>query len=174
MSAIIIPIILAILTIVTVILAIVWNQWSRYSDGPTAFGFTVGSVLVVLFLISVMIGTSMRYGTTGEALSLETFYRDTLSAYEYSIKATGEIEITNADSGLVDIAYQEQGAAASLRIVELRDKVDWYNRKLRWFNHFNTMWIADGYLADLPKDLRPIELRLEEMDDSAGSEDNGD
>jgi hypothetical protein len=91
---------------------------------------------------------------------MEAFYHDTLSAYEHTVTATGNIEITNAESGLVDIAYQEQGVATSERLRELRDRIEWFNARLWHYERFNTFFIADGFLADLPGDLAPIRIAI--------------
>ena len=72
--------------------------------------------------------------------------------------ATEAIEITAADPGLADVAYLEQGVATSQRLAELRDKVEWYNAKLQWFETFNGIWLADGFIADPPDHLKPIHL----------------
>ena len=127
-------------------------------DVGVMFGLTA-FVALIFFLLPLSITWSILYmGSKGEIASLQAFYEDTISSYEYSITATGQVDIVNAEVGLIDVAYLEQGKTQSERIREFRDKIDWYNGKLRHYEVFNGMWVADPFLADVPEELKPIRL----------------
>jgi hypothetical protein len=125
---------------------------------PSVF---MGAVFGGLLIAIVALWPTLYFNSIAEVARMEAFYHDTLSAYEYTVTATGDIEITNAEAGLIDIAYQEQGAATSERLRELRDRIEWYNAKLRYFERFNSLYIADPFLADLPDDLAPIKITVD-------------
>lgn len=141
-----------------------WGAAVTYADRSptrhTAIGLgTASMVLGVVFLwVMAIVYPILYYGSSAEAAQLEAFYDDTLQAFEYTVDATEAIEITASEPGLADVAYLEQGVATSQRLAELRDKVEWYNAKLQWFEQFNGMWLADGFVADLPGHLKPIHL----------------
>ena len=121
----------------------------------------VGGIISVGLLLAITITWPISYYTSvSEVTRMEAFYYDTLDAYEYTVVATGNIEITNADAGLVDVAYNEQGVATSNRLQELRDKIEWFNAKLRSYERFNSMFITDPFLANLPSGLAPITLSI--------------
>ncbi len=128
--------------------------------GPSFMGGGAGASLLLALLIA---WPSLYFGSVSEIASMEAFYRNTLDAYEYTVAATGDIDITNAEVGLIDIAYQEQGVATSERLRELRDRVEWFNAKLRHYERFNSFAIADPFLADLPDGLAPITLSVNEQ-----------
>lgn len=113
-----------------------------------------------MLLMICAVWPKVYFGSVNEIARTEAFYHDTLSAYEYTVEATGNIEIKNAESGLIDIAYQEQGVATSERLKELRDRVEWFNARLRHYERFNGFFIADPFLADMPDGLVPITLNI--------------
>lgn len=121
-------------------------------SGTAAF---VGAGLLIAVLI---VWPTVYYASVGNITEMEAFYHNTLESYQYTVRATGEIEITNAQAGLVDIAYQEQGVTTSERLRELWDRVEWFNARLRHYQRFNDMAIAAPFLADVPDDLAPIIL----------------
>lgn len=130
-----------------------------------ALGFpsVLGGVIVLCLLIAVVvIWPSTYFSSVGTIARMEAFYHDTLDAYEYTVTATGNIEITNAEVGLIDIAYQEQGLATSERLRELRDRVEWFNASLRRYERFNSTFIAGAFLANVPDDLAPIRITINE------------
>lgn len=118
-------------------------------------------VAVVLIFFTVFIWLVVYVDSYSEIGSMEAFYHDTLDAYEYTVEATGEIEIVGATAGLIDIAYQGQGNVTSERLRELRNKVSWYNRQYWFYQRYNDTFFGDPFLADLPDDLRPIHLGVE-------------
>lgn len=161
------PIILIIVLIAFFILSLVVLVEAIQIDSG-ALGIPSMIVMVVscimLFVISIV--WPVRYFTSvDEIASMEAFYHNTLDAYEYTVIATGEVNITNAETGLLDIAYKDQGVATSERLRELRDKVEWYNARFRHYERFNTFFIADSFLADLPDDLIPIRLSISEKEE---------
>ena len=128
----------------------------------------------ILALITVVVFAVMYFGSVGERVSLEAFYRDTIGTYEHTILATGEVEISAAQPGIIDVAYLGQAEVVGERIVELRDEIANYNRRLRWFRTFNGMFLADGFLADLPEDMKPIQLTdLDRVPGVAEKDDEG-
>jgi len=122
--------------------------------------FLLGFVAACLLTAVIAIWPTVYFGSVGVIARMEAFYYDTLDSYEYTVTATGQIEITNAEPGLLDIAYQQQGVATSERLRELRDRIDWYNAKLRHYQRFNSFAIADPFLADTPVGLAPITLSI--------------
>ncbi len=135
---------------------------SRYNqEDPTSVqgGLLAASVICgVLVLATALIFLASYFSSIGEKSSMEAFYRDTVGTYEHTILATGEVEISAAQPGLIDVAYLGQAEVVGERIVELRDEIANYNRRLRWFRTFNDLFIADGFLVDLPEDMKPIHL----------------
>lgn len=156
------PIILiAVLTAVCVLSikgGIFADEHNRLEIGIASL--TGGVTAVVMLIVAIVVWPAVYFDSVGEVTKMEAFYHDTLESYEYTITATGDIEITNAQAGVVDVAYNQQGVATSERLKELRDKVEWFNARLRHYERFNSMFVADAFLADMPDDLVPITLSV--------------
>lgn len=114
---------------------------------------------IILFFTMFGIWTGVYMSSRGEVASLVAFHDSTLDSYVYTVSATGEVVIEQAEVGLIDIAYEAQGQVASERLRELRDKVDWYNGVLQRLRAYNNMGFVDPFLADPPERLQPIVLR---------------
>lgn len=139
--------------------ALVWANvekgWHDTVGVPSCIIMLISGVLLAFTSI---FWTALYVKSYGEIVGMEAFYNDTLSAYEHTITATGAVEIVEAEAGLIDIAYQGQGTAASERIKELRDKIESYNASYWHYQRFNKLFVADYFLADLPDYLHPIHL----------------
>lgn len=122
--------------------------------------FAGGFVAFIALIVVAITWPCVYFTSVGGVTKMEAFYYDTLAAYEYTVAETGTIEITNAEAGLVDVAYDQQGVATSERLRELRDKIEWFNARLRHYGRLNSMFIADPFLADLPSGLAPITLGI--------------
>ena len=96
--------------------------------------------------------------SVGKIAEMEAFYNETLSAYEYAVSATDEIEINGAEPGIIDIAHQQQAVATSERIKELRDAVEKYNSRLAKYRRWNSTIIITDMFADPPEYLQFIRI----------------
>lgn len=123
-----------------------------------ALAIYVPLVCGVLLLMTFSLWAGLNINTKGEVASLEAFYYDTIGTYEHTISRTGSVEIPASQPGLLDVAYIGQAEVVGLRIMELRDEVAHFNRRLRWYRTFGDDFIASGFIADLPEDMRPITI----------------
>lgn len=104
--------------------------------GRVYSGLPLGLLGLVLMFVVGISWPTIFYSSLGENARLEAFYDATLSAYEYAITETEDVEIKGSEAGLVDVAYMEQGKAQSERVRELRDWVAWYNKTLTYRRAF--------------------------------------
>ncbi len=150
----------------------VFSQMGSYKEGYTPPSKWAASILAVVFLmfagVTVSVALARNMHSMAERSALEAFYNDTIDSYEHTVLATGEIEISAAQPGLIDAAYFGQAEVVAATIIDLRDEISWYNRRLAWFRTFNGMWLADGFIADISSDLQPIHLT--DLDKVPGSE----
>ena len=123
---------------------------------------------VLLFLIfglaTVVFG--IAWGTTylnsyNKIQQLSAFQNETMSAYQYAIDRTENVEIDagrTRDGSFTDFSYQQQGQAVSERTKELRNMVAWYNREFYKLQGRNRIPVIGAMYRDVPEDLRPIKL----------------
>lgn len=156
------PIVLIVLFVLGLVGGVLGVSRAVAKDNPDmGIPCFLGAVCSVGFLIAILVVWPVVYLTSvGQVARMEAFYYDTLEAYEYTVVATGQVEIASAEAGLIDVAYQGQGQAASSRLRELRDRVDWYNSELRRLDRLNDSFLAGPFLADVPDDLQPITLTV--------------
>lgn len=141
-------------------------------DEPTVpqvvFGMALPGVCLILLLVIFGLWAGLNIGSKAEVAGMEAFYYETIQAYEYTITRTGTVEISAAQPGLLDVAYLGQAGVVGLRIVELRDEVAHFNRRLRWYATFESDPIASPFLASIPDDMKPITITdLEKLQEAA-------
>lgn len=151
-----------------------------YHQGDTTItqvllGGVVPTVCVILILVTLGLWIGLNVSTRGEVASLEAFYYETLASYEYTAGRTGTIEISAAQPGLIDVAYMGQAEIVGMRLVELRNEVAHYNRRIRWYHAFADMPFASPFLAEVPDELHLITITdLDALRDQVGELLDGD
>lgn len=124
------------------------GEVSYNNDGWWILGGILGSVVFLSWIIAVPV---VHLSTMGEVAKMEAFSAETLATYEYTIDKTERIVLT--DDALTDFSDQ----AASKRIAELRDRIEWYNATLYQFEKFGAVPFIGAIIAD-PGDLQPMAL----------------
>ena len=145
------------------VLSIGCYYWlKKEKDTPLFLAIISAALLVVLIVIWLPI-----YCTTLAGLAeMEAFFEATKSAYEYTITATQKLEIKAVSTDkpslevldIGELAYQKLGSIASERIKEFRNKAEWYNGKLKRYERWNRFWFTEGFVVDVPEELKLIVL----------------
>ena len=102
---------------------------------------TVFSGMLLIFL--VIIWSAAYASSIGEIADMRDFIDATKSTYEYTIISTQEVEI-------------KAGSSAES---SFRDKIEWYNEMLEKYKQYNSFWLMQGFVANVPIDMVPIVLK---------------
>ena len=123
-------------------------------------GVFAGAGVFFAIVWGIMWGATY-YDTTVKVAEMQTFQDETVPTYLYTIQRTEDVIIDadgTRDGAWTDLAYQQQGMAVSDRIVELRDLIHEYNRRLAALTRKNAMPVFGSMYADVPDTLHPIRL----------------
>lgn len=136
-----------------------------YNDGC---GPSIGCVVVTISLcMAIVFGGMVYIKSIGEIAEMEAFYDNTLSVYEYTVDKSEDITI-NAVKGFEfdtakllnteGLAYFELAKSVNSNLVELREAIRIYNKRLYSYRKYNAFWFTDTFLAEVPDRLKPIKL----------------
>lgn len=140
------------------------GKWFNYQapDAPQIGGFLGACLSFILILVWTILWTTFWCSSYQDIQEMRAFQDTNIEWYLDTISQTANVEVQNTDGGIfIDIAYIEQSAITSERIVELRDRVNDYNEKLQELTAWNSSAL-DLMFADVPSDLKPIKLHVGE------------
>jgi hypothetical protein len=134
-----------------------------YNDITIPCGILIG---VCIFLI--ILGAVVYIDSIGEVAEMEAFQDNTLSVYEYTVDKSEDITIyaikgaegeMNTLLNTGNLAYFELAKSVNSNLVELRESIRVYNRRLYSYRKYNAFWFTDTFIAEVPDRLKPIKLK---------------
>ncbi len=152
---------LILFLLLTVGFAILWIvAYDKNWEGWMYFG-GVGTVIFVIAFVIVLIILPISYVDSVNTIAdLETFQEAVFENYVVTINATEQATIKlDMEKLLVSAENIKQSTNLSNRIVELRDKVTWYNENLKRLRTKNQIWWIGGFYKDVPDSLHMIILK---------------
>ncbi|GAI86134.1 unnamed protein product [marine sediment metagenome] len=135
----------------------------RYDGITIPCGILIGICIFLLIL-----GAVIYIDSIGDIAEMEAFQDNTLSAYEYTIEKSENITIyaiksVEEDMSTLlktgDLAYFKLAESVNSNLVELRESVRIYNRRLYSYRKYNSFWFTDTFIAEVPNRLKPIKLK---------------
>jgi len=133
-------------------------------------GLSYWAIIVVITISAILILGSIVYVVSiDEIAKLESFYWEVKDCYEYTIDESEAItihipQLINENSETINLnalAYWGLAGNISERIKELRDETKEYNYSLKSHRKYNSLFITDQFVANVPDYLLPINLKLE-------------
>jgi len=132
------------------------------------YGPSIGYVVITILLCMTIVFGGVAYlKSIGRVAEMEAFYDNTLSVYEYTVDKSEDITIyaikdikdmsTLLNTG--NLAYFELAKSVNSNLVELREAIRVYNRRLYSYRKYNAFWFTDTFLAEVPDRLKPIKLK---------------
>ncbi len=116
-------------------------------------------VIAFCCLLVLVISYSQSLSTNAE---LKAFHSEVFSAYKITAEKTEKMTVgsnhNNESSVILKSEHLQQAPEAANRWKELRDKVEWYNTKLRSKRTYYDKWFFRTWMAEPPKDLPFIKL----------------
>jgi hypothetical protein len=133
------------------------SKRADWNEAPRAYSIT-STILLLAFILTKVITYCIGLSTIAE---LQTFRENILCVNKYAVSETQEIRVNaleNSKAGsfanVFGLAYQNLGSAASKRIVELRDNIESYNKRLNKYHSLNQNWLTKGFVPKLPQELK--------------------
>jgi len=132
--------------------------------GPNMIFFT----LIVLLIIAIPVGGGVYLRSIGEVAEMEAFFDNTLSVYEYIVDKSEGITIhaikdvekdVDAILSTGNLAYFELAKSVNANLVELRESIRIYNKRLYTYRKYNDFWFTDSFIFNVPEYLKPIKMK---------------
>lgn len=127
----------------------------------SAFGIWCGGLAVlptVFAVVAIFFWIVMGLTTRSTVNDMVAFYESNQHNFTYAVESTEDVNIVSSNSGLIDVAYWEQGKLTGVRIQEQRNHANRYNRTLQNYRDKNTHWFLGVFYHDPPDHLKPIIL----------------
>jgi len=136
------------------------NGGSSHAEGWMYFGGIWTVVFGIAFIIVLMALPVTYIESINDIADLEAFRDGVFETYITAVNATEEKAIVRLDLEklLVSAENIKQSTNLSNRIVELRNRVTWYNETLKRLRIKNNIWWLDGFYKDVPESLLVIKL----------------
>lgn len=135
-----------------------------YEDG---YGPSICCVVITILLCMAIVFGGITYlNSIGGVAEMEAFYDNTLSVYEYTVDKSESITIyaikdvedmsTLLNTG--NLAYFELAKSVNANLVELREAIRTYNKRLYSYRKYNAFWFTDSFIWNVPGYLKPIKM----------------
>jgi len=124
-------------------------------------------IFIVFLIVAIAAGGGVYLSSIGGVAEMEAFFDNTLSVYEYTVDKSENITIyavrdiekdMDAILSTGNLAYFELAKSVNANLVELRESIRIYNKRLYTYRKYNDFWLTDSFIFNVPEYLKPIKM----------------